>query len=221
MSPAKHSHKRISSGMREAKKLRARARMIDAAITLFREQGYETTRVYDITRAADLSEATFFNYFPSKDAVLGAWMGEGMREAFDRRVGDAATGSIRRPVREAVREIAGRLEGERELLVQVWPRLRPSGGEGQSSNDVSGVEKLLAAAQGHGHLRRDVSPRQLAEILQAILFATATGWLAEIDAGEAPKEDLSARMLKGVNLLLDGSRRRNERVHPQAATRTR
>ena len=83
------------------------------------------------------------------------------------------------------------------------------------------MEKLLAAAQGHGHLRRDVSPRQLAEILQAILFATATGWLAEIDAGEAPKEDLSARMLKGVNLLLDGSRRRNERVHPQAATRTR
>lgn len=221
MGPASQKRRVRTPGLREAKKLRARARLVEVAMDQFRSEGYEATRVYDITRAADLSEATFFNYFPSKDAVLGAWLGEVMREAFDRRVGDAATGSIRRPVREAVHEIAQRLEGERDLLLQVWQRLRPSVGESRGANGESGAERLLAAAQSHGHLRRDVAPRQLAEILHGILFASVTGWFAELAAGESPQEALSTRMLQAVNLLLDGSRRRNERVHPQAAKRAR
>ena len=57
-------------GLRERKKARLRQQIIDTSIRLFRKQGYEKTRVEDIVRVLEISQPTFFRYFPSKDAVL-------------------------------------------------------------------------------------------------------------------------------------------------------
>src|ERR1700724_31943 len=57
-------------GLRERKKARLREQIIDTAIRLFRKQGYERTRVDDIVNILEISQPTFFRYFPSKDAVL-------------------------------------------------------------------------------------------------------------------------------------------------------
>jgi AcrR family transcriptional regulator len=57
-------------GLRERKKARLRQQIIDTSIKLFRKYGYENTRVDDIVQALEISQPTFFRYFPSKDAVL-------------------------------------------------------------------------------------------------------------------------------------------------------
>src|SRR3974390_2940605 len=57
-------------GLRERKKARLRQQIIETAIRLFRKRGYEKTRVDDIVRILEISQPTFFRYFPSKDAVL-------------------------------------------------------------------------------------------------------------------------------------------------------
>jgi len=57
-------------GLRERKKARLRQQIIETAIRLFRKQGYENTRVDDIVNILEISQPTFFRYFPSKDAVL-------------------------------------------------------------------------------------------------------------------------------------------------------
>src|SRR6202042_3409943 len=57
-------------GLRERKKARLRQQIIETAIRLFRKQGYERTRVDDIVKILEISQPTFFRYFPSKDAVL-------------------------------------------------------------------------------------------------------------------------------------------------------
>src|SRR5262249_48986200 len=57
-------------GRRERKKARLRQQIIDTAIGLFRKNGYENTRVDDIVQALEISQPTFFRYFPTKDAVL-------------------------------------------------------------------------------------------------------------------------------------------------------
>src|SRR6516225_9489595 len=57
-------------GLRERKKVRLRQQIIDSSIRLFRKRGYENTRVDDIVQILEISQPTFFRYFPSKDAVL-------------------------------------------------------------------------------------------------------------------------------------------------------
>jgi AcrR family transcriptional regulator len=45
-------------------------RLVQAALVLFDEQGYEDTTVADIAAAAGLTKRTFFRYFPDKREVL-------------------------------------------------------------------------------------------------------------------------------------------------------
>src|SRR4030088_167027 len=55
---------------RERKKARLRQQIVETALHLFRQRGYENTRIDDIVQTLEISQPTFFRYFPSKDAVL-------------------------------------------------------------------------------------------------------------------------------------------------------
>ena len=63
-------------GLRERKKQRTRATIVDVAARLCSRQGYENTTVDQIAGAAEVSPRTFSRYFPNKEAVIGALIEE-------------------------------------------------------------------------------------------------------------------------------------------------
>lgn len=64
--------------MRERKKQRTRATLIDAAVELCDRQGFERTTVDQIAAIADVSPRTFSRYFATKDAIALALIDEAL-----------------------------------------------------------------------------------------------------------------------------------------------
>ena len=62
------------AGLRERKKRATRTALHDAAMTLFATQGFAGTTIDQIAEAADVSRATVFSYFPTKEEIV---FGEG------------------------------------------------------------------------------------------------------------------------------------------------
>src|SRR5208282_4612726 len=58
-------------GRRQRRAAETRLRLFRCALQLFAERGIPNVTLEDITEAADVGKGTFFNYFESKDHVLG------------------------------------------------------------------------------------------------------------------------------------------------------
>jgi AcrR family transcriptional regulator len=57
-------------GLRERKKQQTRQLIAETARRLFGERGFERVTVAEIARAAEVSEQTVFNYFPTKEDLV-------------------------------------------------------------------------------------------------------------------------------------------------------
>jgi AcrR family transcriptional regulator len=108
----------------------ARARLEQAALDLFEQNGFDETTVAEIAELAGLTKRTFFRYFSDKREVLfgGA---QGLEELFARAVGDApASASPLAAVEAALYEVAELFEQRREFatrrrrIIAASPELR-------------------------------------------------------------------------------------------------
>ena len=59
-------------GKREIQKQQVRERILDEALSLFSERGFEKTTVADIVGQCDIARGTFYNYFPYMNSLFDA-----------------------------------------------------------------------------------------------------------------------------------------------------
>lgn len=83
------------AGRRQRRREETSERIFMSAMELFSRKGFAQTTVEEITRAADVGKGTFFNYFPSKEHVLGYLVGkqEGVIELHRTLAREGATSS--------------------------------------------------------------------------------------------------------------------------------
>ena len=198
-------------GLREAKKQQVRDRLLEVALTAFRERGYESTRVHELAAAAEVSEATFFNYFPSKDALLGGWLASVVTGAVEDAAASAPDRSLRPFVRELAARLSPRVAEDRDLVRAAFAHAAVDRGA------CAATLERFRAAQARGEIRADLAADELAELLTGTVVCAVASWTARPDDDPEP---LGPRLLRALNLFLDGCRKRNERVRaPLAATR--
>lgn len=187
-------------GLRERKRARTHKELLEAAISLFRERGFEATPVRAVLERVEVSEATFFNYFPSKEALLAAWAAERLEACLAPAL--EARGGLRAGVRAGLRRLADALEAEPALARDAWGRLRVGAPE-----RAAPWRAALGEAQQRGELRADLPADELAAVLAAAVDTAVAGWAARGAAAA-----LAPRLQRAADLVLDGGRKRHERV---------
>jgi AcrR family transcriptional regulator len=112
-----------TEGLRERKKRQTRAAIAAAAMELSTAHGFDAVTVADVARAADVSEKTVFNYFPTKEDLV-VHGGEERRAALIEAIRSRPPGtSLVTPFREATMDFVDAVErGPVDAIVAV-PRL--------------------------------------------------------------------------------------------------
>jgi AcrR family transcriptional regulator len=60
----------MAKGLREKHRIQRTEQVLDAADTLFRDRGYEETKIEEIAEMASVASATVYNYFKNKPNLL-------------------------------------------------------------------------------------------------------------------------------------------------------
>ena len=216
-------------GLREEKQTRQRAVIIENAVALFSQRGFDAVPVREIAQACAVSEATFFNYFGTNGALLREWAGLELETSLAFGIRQARSGGLRRVVRQWSGELARRVEGQPELMAEAWSRMRlddlgtgpgaelgaevgagfgPARGRQPHSDSLVA---LIATAQKAGEVRGDLEPKFLAQLIRNCLAGSISTWYDD-GPGDQGVGSLQQRMVRGAGVLLDGFRKRNERV---------
>ena len=159
-----------STGLRERHKAQTRQLIFEAASRLFAERGFDAITVAQVARAADVSEMTVFNHFPTKEDLFFAKM-----EFFEERLLDAvrarpagvpALEAFRRPVIEGCSNLGEKESVER--IAKAAALIRGSLALQRREREIVArfTDRLaeLIAAQTGAHMD-DVEPRAVAEAL--------------------------------------------------------
>ncbi|MCC6641725.1 MAG: helix-turn-helix transcriptional regulator [Deltaproteobacteria bacterium] len=190
-------------GRRERKKRARRERIYEAARQLFLERGYGATTVEQISEAADVAQATFFNHFPSKAAVLREMTGEvsaRLEAMLERELETPGTAEqrIRRFATTALVALAAAEGLAREVLLDL---LRTASGPGTALPYLASVREpfttIVREGQSAGDVRSDLDAALLAELVVGILNTALLGWLND------PEYPFEERLGKYADLIAE------------------
>src|ERR1700676_1538579 len=180
------SGKKPMGGLRERKKARLRQQIVETALHLFRQRGYENTRIDDIVNILEISQPTFFRYFPSKDAVLRdigkrgfACIVEHFKSELSKEADTAAR--LRRLYRAMAREVepdrplwqAVVLSGEMDPVRS--PEMREPEGVA-----VGLLREILAQGQRRGEITRVFPVLHLSEFMEGLYQTVVRQWAVDL-----------------------------------------
>lgn len=203
-------------GLRADKQRAQRRDLLENAFAYMCEHAGRLPTMSELAATCRVSDATVFNYVGQRDALRAEWAHRNLAERCA-AVAEEAGGSLRRVIRRTTRDLRAQLEAQPAVWLGIWsaatpvdPAIGRPGGPALEEEDAALVQ-LLRVAQDRGEVRSDVP----ADVQASALAAAWLGALAREArrAGDAPPDEAAWRRIgSSVELVLDGLRKRNERV---------
>lgn len=175
------------TSLRELKKQRTRARLLEVALEIFHRDGFAATRLSDVARQAELSDQTLFNYFTTKEALFEAAVVDWLRERSPlmnpklsvekMNLEDAFTPPLNKWLAfiDENRWMLGIAAAHTDLLVP-YRRNRPI-----VEVNYAVRRQRVEALQRLGRVRDDISAEQLCILYQAIRDHVVGQWLLDTE----------------------------------------
>lgn len=196
-------------GRRERKKLAVRERILAVAIDLFSRRGLDAATVEEVAEAADIGKGTIYNYFPTKEAIVVAFLAglEAKVQAKARRL-VASQGNLESILAGFIR-FQFRQKAPYHQFVCVFmghmflrtEQFFPYMVEMQKAIDPP-LEELFTDLQKRGLMRKDVSLPDL-----IVVFKTMHMGLSALWAVEGPPFRGTEKVLKQeIKLFCEGLR---------------
>jgi AcrR family transcriptional regulator len=176
------------TGLRERKKQQTRQLIADTARRLFAERGFERVTVAEIARAAEVAEATVFNYFPTKEDLFYSRL-----EAFEEEMLEAIR--TRGPGESVVAAFRGFVLQRRGVFAM-------KGGDAEATRELRTITRVVTESPALLARERQVFDRY-ADALAAVI-ADETG----AAAGDVEPHAVAKALLGVHRSLIDYSRRR-------------
>jgi AcrR family transcriptional regulator len=199
---------RETLGLRERKKARLRQEIIDTAVRMFRKRGYEKTRIDDIVQALEISQPTFFRYFPSKDAVLGEVGRRGFACITDHLRNELSSeATTAEHLRRLYQELARHAEADRPLwqavvLSGAMDPVRSPNMRERKECALGLLREILAQGQNRGEVSRAFPVDHLAEFMEGLYNTIVRQWAVDLTG----PHKLSDRVRSAVEFFLRGVR---------------
>ncbi len=181
--------------------------ILDAAVRVFANKGYHTSRVGDIAEEAGVAYGLLYHYFKSKEEVLETVFRETWGILLAAVNGVEETGE---PAREQLRKVAAIVlrawhrqpDLIRVLVMEVTrsPHIQREIDEIQQA--FAALERIVRRGQEDGEFRIDVNPRLGGWIFYGALDELLTGWVL----GQLPdsEEDIEEAIAAVVQVVAGG-----------------
>ncbi len=166
---------------RERKKIHSKKSIVESAIKLFSQKGYQETSVADIMNEADLGIGTFYNYFESKDEILKNLLQtivEEIRESFE--------SSLRQGEKPAARVLADTVKLTASLLDKnrfVLPLFLRAADRSALPKDAVHTaaappfkmifDRIILTGQNNGEFRQDIPAPLITEMFHSVFQAAS------------------------------------------------
>ncbi len=156
-------------GLRDRKKLQVRAALVDAALRLFAERGFDGVTVDEIAAAADVSRRTFFRYFATKEAVVFARREEQLEHFRALLVDPPSDEAPFATVRRALLTLASDYVEHRRAILAVAALVRSAPSLVARDLEVDRAFEAVIVEHVVARSRRTVGDRRRARILAAAI----------------------------------------------------
>lgn len=166
---------------RAANAARRRQDLIDVALRLFAEQGYDETSTDQIAEEAGVSPRTFFRYFPTKESVLFFGEYDFIRSFEDVLMAQPPEIPDLDAIRDALIVLAPVIERIRERVARYEQAIKSSitlRGRSQANDEEHIAHMAAAIARRRGLDQPDAGCTLLATIAHHVLRASIEDWLA-------------------------------------------